>query len=74
MLIGIGLMGTLIRITAPHFVAGIVTYCEDGRYDYDLKRVPIHRTAPIVKYMKGWTISRIKHYCKKRGWKVEELD
>ena len=37
----------MIRITSPHFCAGIA----DGR------------SAPILAYMKGWTVRRIKAYC-----------
>lgn len=46
----------MLRITAPHFVAGIV---QGGM------------VAPIIKYMKGWTYKEIKSYCDKKGWKVE---
>lgn len=66
-----------IRIEAPHFVAGIDIYDKVGHYDYDNKPVPIHRTAPILNYMKGWTLSRIMRYCKVKGWKfiyTEEPD
>ena len=45
----------LIRIVAPHFVAGI---------DYPM------RCAPIVKYMKGWSLNRIFDYCRSKGWKA----
>lgn len=47
----------LIRIEAPHFVAGVVL--ENGR---------VTRTAPIVKYMKGWTEAHIRHYCVTKDW------
>jgi hypothetical protein len=47
-----------LRITAPHFVAGIVRggLC-----------------APIIKYMRGWTLREIRSYCQKRGWTVEVI-
>jgi len=59
---------SLIRITAPHFVAGVeVRYVggawlplEDDHYD--------NRCAPIVKYMRDWSPARIRGYCKKMGW------
>lgn len=47
----------MIRITAPHFCAGIA----DGR------------AAPILKYMKGWTVRRIREYCVQRGWSFEQF-
>lgn len=58
----------LIRITAPHFVAGVDTckmstsvlgWEEDG-YDNDC--------APIVKYMRHWKPYKIKLYCRSKGW------
>ena len=61
----------LIRITAPHFVAGIVTYCGPMVTKKSGMRVPSHRCAPIVKYMKNWTVADIMRYCKKKGWQYE---
>jgi len=45
-----------IRITAPHFCAG---------YDFG------GHIAPIIKYMKGWSIEEIIWYCDKKNWQVE---
>jgi len=50
---------TMIRIVAPHFVAGVIT------------RANGNRTAPIVKYMEWWSPSRILDYCNKKGWRYE---
>lgn len=47
----------LIRITAPHFTAGMDTQT----------RV----CAPIIAYMRMWTIAGIRSYCEKKGWKFE---
>lgn len=49
---------TVLRITAGHFVAGIV---------------PGEKAAPIVKYMQNWDMNKISTYCTLRGWKLEEL-
>jgi hypothetical protein len=49
----------MLRISAPHFVAGIV---RGGR------------CAPIINYMKGWTLSQIKEYCHSKKWQVEILE
>jgi hypothetical protein len=48
-----------LRITAPHFCAGIVRggLC-----------------APIIAYMRGWTRMRIEEYCVRKGWRCEVLD
>jgi hypothetical protein len=46
----------MLRIVAPHFVAGIV------------RQGP---AAPIISYMKGWTLARIQTYCKAKGWIME---
>lgn len=48
----------LLRITAPHFVAGVVVGW---------------RAADILAYMAHWTPERIYAYCRKHGWKVEDL-
>lgn len=48
----------MLRITAPHFVAGIV---RGGK------------VAPIISYMKGWTLRQIQEYCAKKKWLVEIL-
>lgn len=47
----------IIRITAPHFVAG-----------YDMSNDNI---APIIKYMKGWSYNKILNYCNVKGWQLE---
>jgi len=47
----------LIRITAPHFVAG-----------FDMTTGNI---APIIKYMKNWDYSKILNYCNSKNWYLE---
>jgi hypothetical protein len=49
----------LLRIVAPHFVAGII-----------LGDIAI---APIIAFMRGWDETRVRDYCAKRGWFVEDL-
>jgi len=49
----------LLRITAPHFVAGVVP----GLY-----------AAPIVAYMIAWAPAAIECYCADKGWSVERLN
>jgi hypothetical protein len=50
----------LVRIKAPHFVAG---------YDTETGNI-----APIISYMKGWDVTRVRQYCKRKGWQVEEIE
>lgn len=48
----------MLRIVAPHFVAGIV---RGGA------------VAPIIKYMRGWTLAEIRRYCATKRWTVEVM-
>ena len=50
----------LIRIESPYFVAGATV---DDNYCY------CQKAAPIIKYMKGWHMTGIINYCKKKKWK-----
>ena len=68
------MINKLIRISAPHFVAGLIAYGSIGHYDYDDKPVPVHTTAPILHYMKSWTVGRIMRYCRLKGWQYEIWD
>ena len=56
-------MTTLVRISAPHFVAGIVA--RDGR---------VVLAAPIVYYMVGWDGRRVADYCAAKNWTWERVD
>jgi hypothetical protein len=48
----------LVRVVAPHFVAGFET---DGI---------VRRTASILKVMRGWTDERARKYITRKGWKA----
>lgn len=53
---------TLAQITAPapwNFTAGIVLWDDK-----------VVEPAPIARYMKGWTRTKVRNYCAKQGWKV----
>ena len=50
----------LIQITAPHFCAGIT-----------IKEYKVIEVAPIVHYMKDWTMDRVIEYCKTKSWRLE---
>lgn len=51
------------QITAPHFVAGIVL---DENYR-------VVEAAPIVKYMLGWTSTKVGTYCRSKKWNVRKV-
>jgi hypothetical protein len=48
----------LVRVVAPHFVAGFET---DGI---------VRRTAPIIKYLLGRTDAEARAYFELKGWKA----
>lgn len=50
----------LIRITAAHFVAGVV-----------LQDDVVEKAAPIVKYMLRWNYWRVFSYCEEKRWELE---
>jgi len=54
-------MEVLIRIESSYFVAGIIV---GEQYN---------KCAPIVHYMRDWSIQKIKNYCSKKGWRYQEL-
>jgi hypothetical protein len=49
----------LAAIDAPHFFAGIVL--RDDR---------VIEAADIVRYMRGWSRTRVRDYCARKGWRV----
>jgi len=52
----------LVRVVAPHFVAGFET---DGI---------VQRTAPILKQLRGWTDDRARKYIARKGWRASVVD
>lgn len=53
----------MVLIEAPHFCAGLYG---DG--------IGLWDCAPIINYMKDWSIGRIKLYCRKKGWSCDIFD
>jgi hypothetical protein len=47
----------LYQITSPHFCAGIIRV--NG---------VVAKAAPILSYMTGWPIGKVKRYCAQKGW------
>jgi hypothetical protein len=56
------LPGVLARVTAPHFVAGLV-----------LRAATVHEAAPILRYMLGWSAQRVARYCAHKGWGIARV-
>ena len=54
------------RVEAPHFVAGGSSIPKLGVWDDEV----VTEAAPIIKYMEGWYLSKVRSYCEKKGWKV----
>lgn len=48
---------TLVRIAAPHLVAGIV-----------VKGDRVILAAPILRYMTGWSADRVRSFVRGKGW------
>jgi len=53
----------LYRIIAPHFTAGFLV-------ENDVVII----AAPIIAYMRGWTIERVTGYTTKKKWILERLE
>ena len=55
--------GTIVQITAPHFVAAVVIGSSET----------VIETAPILRYMKTWGRSDVRKYCARKRWGLEEI-
>lgn len=53
----------IIRIDGGYFCAGVIL----GRDDR------VEKTAPILKYMKGWDREKVESYCRKKKWNFMPL-
>jgi len=52
----------LIRVVAPHFVAGFES---DGT---------VRRAAPILRFMVGWSDERARVYIAGKGWRAAVIE
>ncbi|KRR21685.1 hypothetical protein CQ13_06440 [Bradyrhizobium retamae] len=50
----------LLRISAPHFCAGADV----------VGGVVCGTIAPILRYMRGWPIERVRSYCRSMRWEL----
>jgi hypothetical protein len=51
----------LVWINAPHFCAGVA-------YVRGAAHPRVTDAAPIVRYMRGWTVARVLDYCASKRW------
>jgi hypothetical protein len=49
----------LAQITTKNFVAAIV-----------LEQDVVTETAPILRFLKGWSRDRVRDYCKRYNWQI----
>ena len=50
----------LYQVTAENFCAGFI-----------MRRGRVATCAPILRYMKGWTLGEARLYCSNRGWDLK---
>jgi hypothetical protein len=53
----------LYRVKAPKFVAGL-----------EASEGWVVKTAPILKYLMGWSIESVVEYCQRKGWSLEGVE
>lgn len=53
----------LYQISAPHFEAGIVVQGDC-----------VTEAAPIVRYMIGWSRTRVRSYCTRKNWSMTMVE
>lgn len=51
------------QIKSSYFTAGLI-----------IQNGFVTHAAPIIKYMRGWEIFRVKSYCIRKNWEIEFLD
>lgn len=56
----------LVRVVAPHFVAGAIFLPQNGQWTCT-------EAAPIIKWMIGKTDKEIKTYCTKKNWTATKV-
>lgn len=52
----------LYQITAPDFCAGFV-----------VRERHVMKPAPILTYMRGWEMTSVRDYTRRKGWKLIEV-
>lgn len=57
----------VFQVQAPHFTAG-GTWAEEVGGAWRCQS-----SAPIIKYMTGWSMWAVQAYCKRKNWTYEEV-
>lgn len=52
----------MVRIVAPHFVAGVTVEPDENGI------IRVTEPAPILHYTRGWSIATLKAYMVRKGW------
>lgn len=60
--------GRTLRVEGPHFSAMAVFWREDDAWKAG------EGTAPILRYMRGWTLDRCRAYVRSKGWTATLLE
>lgn len=55
----------LYRIETPYFTVGLVVEPVTRR---------VLSSAPIIRYMNGWTFGQVERYCRKKHWKISKVN
>lgn len=64
----------LYRIDAPRRNAGLEIKKEKFHiYTVCFTTYKVIKAPPILKYMIGWSLEKVENYCKKKGWKLDEI-
>jgi hypothetical protein len=51
---------TLVLVEAPRFTAGLVLHDN-----------VVIKTAPIARYMVGWSLDKLRKHCERKQWKIK---
>lgn len=63
----------MIRIVAPHFVAGVDLSVQSVPERSTVQLWMVVHAAPILNYMRGWSKDKVLIYCARKGWTAEVL-
>lgn len=59
----------LMQVAAPNFTAGV-------ELEADFRANPVNaehcQIAPILRFMRGWSLDEIERYCYAKGWKLQK--
>ena len=53
----------MLVLDGPSFVAAVIVGLHER----------VTHAAPMLKYMRGWKLTRVEDYAKRRGWKITRV-